>query len=454
MKLGSKRTILAAVALTAICLAGAMVAGSPVQAQAPAATPVAQVPRDQLAEVAFKNVQVIRGISVDEFLQTMGFIAASTGLNCTHCHSGNDYTVEAYAEDTIELKQTTRRMVVMMNTINASFFGGQQRVTCWTCHQGEQIPRNVANLQVQYSQVLPFEPDDALEQAPGQPTPDEVFNKYLTAVGGAARANALTSIVGKGTNAGYGPENSPRAMELYARATPAVALTTLTKTDSGDQTITFDGANGWEAVPHRPAPDPVMRMYGDDLAGKKLEAILAFPGKIKTALTDWRVGFPFTMAVPTPYVVKAGDTLGAIARANGTTVDNIRSLNGLSSNAITPGQRLTVKDEEKDMVVVQGRTRPNGPLNKLIFDEETGLLVRLIRYTASPIGKIPTQIDYSDYTLVNGVRIPLTWEVTWTDGRETYRLDPRQTQANVAVPDARFARPAAPVAPPQAAALR
>ena len=55
---------------------------------------------------------------------------------------------------------------------------------------------------MQYSQILPFEPDDALEQAPGQPTPDEVFDKYLAAVGGAARANGLTSIVGKGTNTG------------------------------------------------------------------------------------------------------------------------------------------------------------------------------------------------------------------------------------------------------------
>ena len=193
-----------------------------------AARNIDQIPRDQMAEVAFKNVQVLRGISVDEFLGTMGFIAASTGLNCTHCHSGNDYTVEAYALDTIELKQTARKMVIMMNTINQSFFAGRQVVTCWTCHQGEQIPRNVANLQVQYSQILPYEPDDAPEQAPGQPLPTEVLDKYLTAIGGEARANALTSIVAKGTNTGYGPENSPRPLELYARAAGAGALTTIT----------------------------------------------------------------------------------------------------------------------------------------------------------------------------------------------------------------------------------
>jgi LysM repeat protein len=150
--------------------------------------------------------------------------------------------------------------------------------------------------------------------------------------------------------------------------------------------------------------------------------------------------------VPTTYVVKAGDTLAAIARAAGVTADSIRSLNGLSSAAITPGQRLITKSEEKDMVVVQGRTAPGRPLVKLIFDDETGLLMRQIRYTGSPVGRIPTQVDYRDYTLVNGVKLPLTWELTWTDGRETYRLDPKQVQVNVAVPDARFAKPAAPVA--------
>ena len=317
-------------------------------------------------------------------------------------------------------------------------------VTCWTCHQGEQVPHNVPNLQVQYSQILPYEPDDALEQAPGQPAANEILDKYLAAVGGAQRASALTSIVGKGTSTGYGPENSPRAMELYARASGA--HTTITKTDDGDQTVTFDGTNAWMAVPHKPAPEPVLPLHGDDLAGAKLDATLLFPGKIKQALTELRVGFPFTMPVPTTYVVKAGDTLAAIARTAGVTADSIRSRNGLSSSAVTPGQRLITKSEEKDMVVVQGRTAPGRPLVKLIFDDETGLLMRQIRYTASPVGRIPTQVDYRDYTVVNGVKLPLTWELTWTDGRETYRLDPKQVQANAPVPDSRFTKPAAPVA--------
>ena len=39
-----------------------------------------------MSDELFKNVQVLKGIPVDEFLDTMGMFAAATGLNCTDCH--------------------------------------------------------------------------------------------------------------------------------------------------------------------------------------------------------------------------------------------------------------------------------------------------------------------------------------------------------------------------------
>ena len=39
-----------------------------------------------MSEQAFKNVTVLKGIPVDEFMDTMGFISASTNYNCTDCH--------------------------------------------------------------------------------------------------------------------------------------------------------------------------------------------------------------------------------------------------------------------------------------------------------------------------------------------------------------------------------
>ena len=71
-----------------------------------------------LAEQTFKNVQILRGIPVDEFMDTMGMFSAATGLNCAHCHAiDNGAGWEAYATET-PLKQTARRMLRMMNAIN------------------------------------------------------------------------------------------------------------------------------------------------------------------------------------------------------------------------------------------------------------------------------------------------------------------------------------------------
>src|ERR1044071_313923 len=66
-----------------------------------------------MSDTFFKNVQILKGIPVDEFMGTMGFFAASTGLNCTDCHvpeSGGDWS--KYADDN-NLKRTTRRMIQM-----------------------------------------------------------------------------------------------------------------------------------------------------------------------------------------------------------------------------------------------------------------------------------------------------------------------------------------------------
>ncbi len=92
-----------------------------------------------LSEQAFKNVTVLKGIPVDEFMDTMGFIAASTNYNCTDCHVEpkveGDWSV--YAEETPR-KAITRRMILMVESINKTNFGGARMVTCYTCHRNIQ----------------------------------------------------------------------------------------------------------------------------------------------------------------------------------------------------------------------------------------------------------------------------------------------------------------------------
>ncbi len=52
----------------------------------PAAGQQATAEKPQMVEDVFKNVQVLKGIPVNEFMDTMGFFAAALGLNCTGCH--------------------------------------------------------------------------------------------------------------------------------------------------------------------------------------------------------------------------------------------------------------------------------------------------------------------------------------------------------------------------------
>src|SRR5438034_6769370 len=107
--------------------------------------------KPQLAEDVFKNVQVLKGISADEFMSTMGIFSAALGMSCEDCHASNDTKWENYALDTSPRKRMARRMVQMVATINKDNFGGRQMITCWTCRRGSNSPRITPNLSTLYN---------------------------------------------------------------------------------------------------------------------------------------------------------------------------------------------------------------------------------------------------------------------------------------------------------------
>ncbi len=72
---------------------------------------------------------------------------------------------------------------------------------------------------------------------------------------------------------------------------------------------------------------------------------------------------------------------------------------------------------------------------------QTGLLVRMVRYIETPLGDNPTQIDYSDYRDVDGVKVPFRWTLSRPNGRFTIQV--KDVKQNVPVDDAKFAKPAA-----------
>ncbi len=339
-----------------------------------------------MAEDVFKNVQVLKGIPVDQFMGTMGFFSASLGLNCTDCHvdeSGGNWA--KYADDN-SLKQTTRRMIRMVTAINQTSFGGRQLVTCNTCHRGTRQPNVMPSLALLYGAPPPDEPGDPFQQAPGQPTADQVLDKFVAAVGGAQRLSALSGIVARGSFKGY-DDADKSVVEIFARSSGE--RSTVVHTLSGDSTTTYDGHAGWIAAPETEKPVPLLAVTGQDLDGLKLEAELWFPARIKQALGKWRVG-----------------------------------------------ARMIINDRE--VQPVQGTTAGGGTAT-LCFDAESGLLVRLVRFSESPVGRLVTQTDYSDYRDVSGIKMPFRWTVSWLDGRSVYELN--DVRANVPIESARFATP-------------
>jgi photosynthetic reaction center cytochrome c subunit len=357
----------------------------------PAAGQAQAEQKPQLVEQVFTNVQLLKGVPVDEFMETMGFFAASTGMNCTECHtqeSGGDWA--RYADDA-PLKQRARMMILMVNALNKSSFGGKRMVTCWTCHRGTRSPRVIPDLVVQYSDTIDTEPDEIPAQTSGS-TIDQILDKYLQALGGAQRVQSVTSLVGKGMYQGFETAFSKVPVDVFVKAPDQ--RTTVVHLLEGDSTSSYDGHSGWLAAPQTVRPLPLIPLTGGDLDGAKVDAELTFPAQIKQALTDWRVGYP-------------------------EMIDN------------------------RETQVVQGRLTRNGLPVKLYFDSASGLLSRVVHYTNSPVGVTPSQVDYSDYRDVSGVKLPFHWVVTWTDGRST--IDMSEWRTNAPIDAVKFAKPSPPV---------
>lgn len=358
----------------------------------PQAAPQQKAP---MAEQVFTNVQVLKGIPVDEFMDTMGFFAASLGLNCVDCHTPQSEGNWAHFADDTPIKQTARRMITMVGAMNKSNFGGARALTCYTCHRGDQRPKVVPSLAAQYGSPLEDPNEIEIIARTGLPTADEVFDKYLQALGGTQRLGNITSFAAKGAYSGYDTDHQEFPLEIFAKA-PAQRTTIVHMRLAGsveDSVRTYDGRDGWIAAPDKPVP--LMALTGGNLNLAKIEAMLSFPTQVKQAFSQWRVGL--------------------------TTI------------------------EDRDVQVLQGTAAGQPPV-KLYFDSKSGLLVRMVHYSESPVGRTPTQIDYDDYREVAGVQLPFHWTVTWTDGQTSTELT--EVQPNVAIDNARFVRPA-PAAQPE-----
>jgi photosynthetic reaction center cytochrome c subunit len=347
---------------------------------APPKAPNAAVPTPKLAEEEYKNIQVLKGIPAEQLIPTMQFIAASLGVECEHCH-----VEHANDKDDKKPKLMARKMMTMMMAINKENFDGHREVTCYSCHRGSLKPVATPIITIDNPKA-----DEAAGVKPGEakpalPTADQLLDKYLAAIGGAEKLQKITTRVQKGTLNAFGDQHFP--VDIYSKAPDK--RDSVMHLKNGDSVTAFDGKQGWLSIPGR-----VHMMSAAENDAVRIDADLYFPAHLKTLYQKF---------------------------------------------SVDPGEKIDGHDTY--LVVGEGEGKP--PL-QLYLDRESGLLLRLVRYAETALGRNPTQIDYADYREADGVKIPFRWTLSRPGNHFTIQID--QVQQNVPVDESKFVPPPPPPA--------
>jgi photosynthetic reaction center cytochrome c subunit len=329
------------------------------------------------AEQVYKNIQVLKGVPADQLIPAMQFITASLGVQCDFCHLEN-----AFEKDDKETKQKARKMIRMMLAINQENFDGHREVTCYSCHRGAHKPVNVPVISEEKEKVVAEEKMRHEETNPANlPSADQILGRFLQAVGGVEAAARISTRIQKGTLTA-GAKQFP--VEVFAKE-PAKRATTV-HFPGGDNVTGTNGKEGWLNTPGR----PVHAMTAPEVAAARMDAELFFPASLRQIFKELKVEQQGQIDGRPVYV-----------------------LTGIPENL---------------------------PPEQLYFDEQSGLLVRVLRFTETPLGLNPTQIDYADYREEGGVKTPFRWTITRPSGGFTIQIE--QMQQNVPIEDSKFAEPA------------
>ena len=383
--------LMAFVCLMGITLVNPAAAQSQSSAQVKAATQATAVTaKGQTSGEFFKNVttSTLKGLTPSDFLGAMGVMTAAVGYDCSNCHPGAGTDAMDWATDSKPEKKTARKMVEMVAAINRQNFAGAQQVTCWTCHHGLDLPTTSIALDKLYSEPND-EKRDVVVAAKGEPPATQILDQYIQAMGGAQKLAGIKSFIATGHSQGFAGLGGNAAFQIFAEAPDrrGMWINFPEHPDRGISAWTYDGKTGWISAPRGFLGE--YELTGNDLAGAKLDAVLAFPGQIKTTFPNWRVG--------------PEDTL-----------------------------------HDRDVYIVQG-SGPGGLLGTFYFDKQTHLLARYVRQTPSPVGRISIQQDFDDYRDVNGIKFPFKYSFLWLDGRFTATIS--DVKVNVPVDAAKLTKP-------------
>src|SRR5689334_4545471 len=246
------------------------------------------------AAQAFKNIQVIKDMPASQLQGTMSFMAASLGVECSHCH-----TPPAMEKDDKPPKQTARRMLVMMNEINKNF-DGKIIVNCATCHQGHTRPTAAPPLPSLAAPIISTAAAGLL------PTVDQILERYVKALGGE---QALSKVKTRKRSGAVEVAGVRGTFELYEAAPNRQLLTGTLPPPLGSVTQAVDGNTGW--VKNQSG---VFDMSGSSGAQAKLEANFYLDTRLKDQFKDMAVSGRSREGNREFYVIDAGRSDGTIEK--------------------------------------------------------------------------------------------------------------------------------------------
>ena len=281
-----------------------------------------------------------------------------------------------------------------MFAINKDNFEGHREVTCYSCHRGKANPVAIPAVMTEDTPAgmdgsHPSGGEKAETKEANGPTGQQLIDKYVQASGGASAIDKVTSRVMKGT-IDFGGKSVP--IDIYSK-NPEKRIS-FTHMSEGDSVTAFNGQEGWLGAPGR----PLREMQGSDLDAAAIDADLHLATHLEKMFSKMQV--------------RGGE-----------------------------------KIDDHDAYEVLGQREGKTPV-RLYFDQQSGLLLRLVRFGDTALGWLPTQIDYADYREVDGVKVPYRWTLARPSGKFTIQVS--ELNQNVPVDDAKFVRPASPPEPSKA----
>ncbi len=384
-------------------------------------------PTGPLAPEKYKDIQVLKDVPADQLDLTMRYFVAATGLNCSNCHQRDQATGEFnYAADT-NTKRTARNMIKIVQTINAGDFGA--RINCGTCHQGLNRPAGLAAATMmtpdQLAALAARQGGPGGAGAPGgpgragappaggppaggpppggagaagqgragganqppAPAVDDVLNKYIEAIGGAANVQKLQALSISGSYVTRANQTVPFTIEEKGKK----YRETWTM-PGGSQVFAFDGSAGWIQS-----------------------------GTFVTDMSPFQVQ-QFTRLNDLPRMLHIKDMYQNVTAGRPTTLP-----------PATPGGTPVAVN------LIQGQPTPQST-ERFYFDVNTGLLLRRQITTQTPLnGRLTETFDYSDYKPVQGVMMPFTIKRNNWNTLDT--LTVTEYKVNPALADTLFSKP-------------